>query len=460
MGKPIPNTYVYDPIATPTALTSIPQWLVCDINKVPHHPKTGLKTNDNNGVSYQDAVKALKDNPDKYKALGLHIEPSNNIVIVDLDNAFLEDSLSVDLDPNVRAWIDRYEKDVYIEVSPSGTGLHAFIIGNKTTNRSRSGNIEIYNKHFITFTGDKLDASPSEITSNQQAIDDIIALLPEAKKISNATNLNHTCDVKVKELASDIYSHILKDFKSEYDTASGIEIKDASTSELFFLCFLAKFTKDADVLKSLYEITPMFTKIQAFRSGGINASKWFDRDDYVLETLTKAINSTQSLTTKASSSAFEEFGIADNDVVIPYVKCEKPLKEKILGSGFNYTFNACDIDSRYKNFTHREYIANCDIIKKDNNTIQVNRCILIKILDNMLLNNAPNKVYVKSGKKTTTEDVYEYVVDGSLCGLANDFIVSCKAKPVKDSKGIYILLPYWKISSEVKRRGGVYKSKK
>ena len=144
-------------------------------------------------------------------------------------------------------------------------------------------------------------------------------------------------------------------------------------------------------------------------------------------------------------------------IVIPYVKCEKPLREKIPGSGFNYTFKANDIDSRFKDFTHREYIAKYNVIKKSKGTITVRYYILIRMLDNILLNNAPNKVYVKSGKKTATEGVYEYVVDGSLYGLAHDFIVSCKTKPIKNSKGVYILLPYWKISSDVKKRGGVYK---
>ena len=83
--------------------------------------------------------------------------------------------------------------DSYAEVSPSGTGVHVIVKGQKPPDsRSRQGNIEVYsNGRYFTMTGNRLGETPKTVEARQAALgevlrrlartdDDIIRLATEA----------------------------------------------------------------------------------------------------------------------------------------------------------------------------------------------------------------------------------------------------------------------------------------
>ena len=148
--------------AVPNKLKVSNSWLVYRLepgagtkkNKIPYDPTTRRKANDPSlGVPFEVAKAIEKE----FSGLGHYVEPP--LSVIDLDNCV--DSKTGDVAP----WASEivHEVNSYTEASPSGTGLHIWVIGVKPGDKCRKG-IEIYSsKRYMTVTGIHVSSTPKEI---------------------------------------------------------------------------------------------------------------------------------------------------------------------------------------------------------------------------------------------------------------------------------------------------------
>jgi len=123
-------------------------------NKIPYDPNTGKKANNPAlGITFEQA----KGFENKYDGLGFYVEAP--YLVIDIDGCVNPATGDVEL---YAAEIVQ-ELNSYTEASPSGTGLHIWIRGEKPGDKCRKG-IEIYStKRFLTVTGVHVPVTPKEI---------------------------------------------------------------------------------------------------------------------------------------------------------------------------------------------------------------------------------------------------------------------------------------------------------
>lgn len=94
-------------------------------SKPPLSPITGIKSNGRKGAAtYEEAVNYL-NNPFGLRADGVGLLLVDGITLVDLDDILSEDgSLAPDIAPEMEAFLESLPPDTYVEISPSGRGLH------------------------------------------------------------------------------------------------------------------------------------------------------------------------------------------------------------------------------------------------------------------------------------------------------------------------------------------------
>ncbi|MFE3122349.1 bifunctional DNA primase/polymerase [Streptomyces hydrogenans] len=151
-----------DPV--PVDLTRRRQWVRHTANKVPlvaapagHRPRTASSTDPATWRSHQEAAESTVG-----VGRGFVLAEGDGIVCIDLDHAINNGTLL----PWAREVIDQLPP-TYIEISPSGTGLHVW--GHGTVGRGRRirrGDrcIELYDRErYITVTGRPWAGAPSTL---------------------------------------------------------------------------------------------------------------------------------------------------------------------------------------------------------------------------------------------------------------------------------------------------------
>jgi len=145
----------------PTWLRSIPRWVLWrEVNgkKVPCSVRNGCKisiTKQENCWSFAQAVEALKSQP--ASGIGIVLN-GDGLVAVDLDDCLTQDA---QLMPGVQDLLDQLGAE-YVEVSPSGRGLHVFGFSNEPSHNGVNSKIagikvELYSDlRYVTVTGDRI----------------------------------------------------------------------------------------------------------------------------------------------------------------------------------------------------------------------------------------------------------------------------------------------------------------
>lgn len=142
--------------------------------KVPYNPITGRKCQVDKPetfVDYQTAVNAVAN----YDGIGIRV--NGRIFAIDLDHCIVNGELL----PWAKEIVELF-KDTYIEISPSGTGLHIFgllaegYVYDKISNYIKKGNVEIYiendTNHFMTTSANVYQTA--ELTEQTSALDWVI----------------------------------------------------------------------------------------------------------------------------------------------------------------------------------------------------------------------------------------------------------------------------------------------
>lgn len=155
--------------------------------------------------------------------------------------------------------------DTYCELSPSGTGIHAFIRGSLPFNGKKKGIHEMYSTgRYLTCTGNKIPEFPSIVRENQKAIDILIEKwfidsIPEkAPIVKHSTKL---MDETILELGSNARN--AKKFLDLYEgSKESWGYSSQSEADLALCNLLAFYTQD-------------FMQIdRIFRSSGLFREKW------------------------------------------------------------------------------------------------------------------------------------------------------------------------------------------
>jgi len=151
----------------PPALAALPNWVCWRLEpdartardaKVPYNPHTGRRASASNPATWGTLAQALAC-AEKYQftGIGFVFTQESGIVGLDIDHCL------VDGKPNeTAADILLRLPPTYIEISPSGTGLHIFLRGALPAggNRNSKHGVEMYSSaRYFTMTGKGLSGS-------------------------------------------------------------------------------------------------------------------------------------------------------------------------------------------------------------------------------------------------------------------------------------------------------------
>ncbi len=180
----------------------------------------------------------------------------------------------------------------YTEISPSGTGVHIVVYGEKPENsRSRfyldGHKVEVYDSNrYITFTGKVVDFY-FVIRNGQDWIEENVPTKTVAPKdfslsgnlASDVPELELSDSQIVQKLSSFAYG---EEFKKLYRGDWEGDYPSQSEADLALCWYLAFMTKDEERINRI------------FRNSGLYRSKW-DRSDYSTWTIDKALDSNPAL---------------------------------------------------------------------------------------------------------------------------------------------------------------------
>lgn len=269
------------------------------ITKVPYNPITGQNAEVNTPKTFVDYETAIAAS-EKYNGIGIRV--SDKIACIDLDHC-IEDGK---IQPWAQQIIDRF-RSTYVEISPSGTGIHIFCLipdgffYDKTVYFIKKGDIEVYipghTNRFLTMTGNSIGAA--DLAEAEEALTwvlDTYMLRPKPiKPVQAVEAVSYLSDDSVIEKASaaknsDKFKRLWNGDITGFPSHS--EADAALCSMLAFWC--GGDTEQMDRL---------------FRQSGLMRDKW-ERDDYRTWTLTKAVsNCTEFYKPITVSTATEDFGM-------------------------------------------------------------------------------------------------------------------------------------------------------
>ncbi|CAB5217076.1 hypothetical protein UFOVP199_47 [uncultured Caudovirales phage] len=148
-------------------MTDRDRWVVHRADKAPRQLNGSFASSIDSATwsSFADASAVAAVNP---VGLGFVLN-GDGIACVDLDHCLVDGVLE--------PWAESLLASVprtFVEVSPSGTGLHVWGLGVVGAGRRR-GNVEMYDRgRYITVTGRVWDSAPRRLLNIQSFIDDVV----------------------------------------------------------------------------------------------------------------------------------------------------------------------------------------------------------------------------------------------------------------------------------------------
>ena len=153
-----------NPEGIPDALKEYAHWVVWSavskgdgkLDKIPHDPRTGRRASTTDSRTWRPFLEALEAYQEHgYDGLGFVLSSGDPYVAIDFDNCRNRETGEVA--ERVLELISRFES-CYVEVSPSGTGLHLITRG-RLRDGTKKGDYEVYGQErFVTMTGEVFDA--------------------------------------------------------------------------------------------------------------------------------------------------------------------------------------------------------------------------------------------------------------------------------------------------------------
>jgi len=258
-----------------------PVWAINNPSeKTPVNPKTEkfAKIDDpSTWVTFEEVKEYLSIHPGCLPVLAIHKELG--IVIIDLDN--VRKPITGDILPQAQEIIDKLHSAA--EISRSGTGVHIYVQGEKPGSSCkcsfREGALEIYDKHFITLTGNFLP-SLNIVESRQAELEEIynqyfpepstpITQIEKKSPPMADTGVIHHCQTAKNS----------DKFESLYDLGDLTgHNNDASAADLALLGIIAFYTQDKGQIERIMNNSALGKR-----------EKWTGREDYRKRTIDKAL---------------------------------------------------------------------------------------------------------------------------------------------------------------------------
>jgi hypothetical protein len=169
------------PEIVPEELRERAQWVCWETQprdgketKIPINPKTGQKAKTDDPATWQafDEAAEYANEHDEIEGVGFVFSADDPFVGIDLDDC--RDPETNEIDDWAQELIEKV--DSYVEISPSGTGLHIILSGVIPGERNRRGDIEMYSElRYFTVTGRPVSSAGTTegINNCQQALEHI-----------------------------------------------------------------------------------------------------------------------------------------------------------------------------------------------------------------------------------------------------------------------------------------------
>lgn len=127
------------------------------VNKAPRHPNGGWGLSVNRPEQWANFAQVKKAySSGKFDGIGVLLTKGSGIVGIDIDDWVSLAPIHTNIFETLNQFI---LMDGYVESSPSGKGLRAFVQGSLTGSGRKQGGLEIYDDaRFLTVTGRRLEA--------------------------------------------------------------------------------------------------------------------------------------------------------------------------------------------------------------------------------------------------------------------------------------------------------------
>lgn len=291
--------------AIPVALRDHRQWVAWRMTgrdgkstKVPidiHSGSEASSTNPKTWTGLEEALAYYRENGERINGIGFVLTADDPFCGIDLDDCIHEDGT---LEPWAQEIIDSLSS--YTETTPSGKGLHVWVLGRKSGDRCRKGKIEIYHgQRYLTVTGHHLSGTPLAIEPRQAQLDALYQKVfdtnPDDVRLPTAaTPPTLTNDEVIRKAQSaangERFQKLWHGDISDYASASEADLA---------LCSMLAFYVGHDA-----------TRIDALvRQSKLYRDKW-NRKDYREATIQKSL---AGLTETYSAKAGRSTGTTDDD---------------------------------------------------------------------------------------------------------------------------------------------------
>jgi len=168
----------------PPLLRNLPHWVVWKIvpasgkGDAPRLGKLPLRCSDGRRAAsvadpstwgtFDEALACLKHNPG-LAGIAFALTADAGIVGIDLDHVLTDGDIRT-LPAWLRPAFSTLKDATYVEVSPSGDGIHAFTLAELAPGRRKGRNIELYaDRRFLTVTGHSFKSPPNDVCGGVQA---------------------------------------------------------------------------------------------------------------------------------------------------------------------------------------------------------------------------------------------------------------------------------------------------
>ena len=293
--------------AVPEELEELSQWVLWRLEmrddkptKVPYNAEIQQRasiTDSNTWCSFSTVCATFAENSKKYAGIGFVFSADDPYVGIDFDDC-LEDG-------ELKSWAQELVdlmQPTYAEVSPSGNGIKMWVRADKTRSGNRKpvgdGGIEIYDHgRFFTVTGE-LFGQTTTIAENQDGLDQLMQKVwpkpktkpqqkPQVMKLDDSALL----DIAMK---NDKFSGLwFGNWESNIDSYNA-NYSSQSEADLALCAKLAFYWgNDFNAIDRM------------FRRSGLYRPKW-DRGDYRLMTIDKALEGVESRDSSRGSLVFKE----------------------------------------------------------------------------------------------------------------------------------------------------------
>lgn len=230
-------------------------------------------------TDYDNAMKVLNNNPDKYSGLGFMLG-SSRLIFTDIDHCINEDGALSDTAKDV---IGAFSDKTFVEVSQSGSGLHIFSYGEIDSNfNNRKSGVEMYkDKRFCALTGNAFIAA--EPADDREAILYIHSKYKTKKERVIKGNSEGVTIVMMEKSDRELLDYARKGkkngalFRRLYDNGDITGYESHSEADMALLNILAFwFDRDPDRMRD------------AFINSALCRDKFINRPDYADRTIEEA----------------------------------------------------------------------------------------------------------------------------------------------------------------------------